>query len=97
MEALAQAAKSLVAANVWFPPIAAIRLVGHYGRMSDPSQYAGMTVNERLFTAGLLDAYDAAKKAKDRAEMVRLLTEVDLDNAAWSADTSLGRSENHGR
>ena len=52
-----------------------------------------MTVNERLSAAGLLGAYDAAKKARDRAGMVRLLTEVDVEDAAWSADTTLSRAE----
>ena len=52
-----------------------------------------MTVNERLFNAGLIDAYDAAKKARDRAEMIRLLTAVDVEDAAWSADTSLSRAD----
>jgi len=51
-----------------------------------------MTVNERLFDAGLLDAYHAAKKARNRAEMIRLLTEVDVEDASWSADRSLNRS-----
>ena len=60
--------------------------------MSNPSRHAGLNVNERLFTAGLLDAYDAAKKLKD-AEMIRLLSELDVEDAAWSADTSLGDAE----
>ena len=50
-------------------------------------------MNERLFDANLLDAYDAAKKARDRTEMIRLLTQVGVDDAAWSADTSLGRTD----
>jgi len=56
-----------------------------------------MTVNERLSTAGLLDAYDAAKKVRDRAEMVRLLNEVDVEDAAWSADTSLDSAAGDGQ
>jgi hypothetical protein len=44
-------------------------------------EYAGMTTNERLFTAGLLDAFDAAARRRDRAEMLRLLGAVDLDGA----------------
>ena len=73
------------------PPIADSGRDGHNGGMSDPSRYAGMTVNERLFDAGLIDAYYAAKEARDRAEMIRLLTEVAVEDAAWSADTSLIR------
>ena len=48
-----------------------------------------MTVNERLYTAGLIDAYDEARKTSNRAEMIRLLIQVDVENSAWSADTSL--------
>lgn len=61
--------------------------------MSNPSRYAGMTVNERLFDAGLLDAYDAAKQVRDRTEMIRLLTEAGVDDAAWCADISLGSTD----
>jgi hypothetical protein len=55
-----------------------------------------MTVNERLFDAGLTDAFDAAARARDRAEMIRLLIEVDVEDAAWSADTILKRPEPYG-
>ncbi len=41
-------------------------------------EYAGMTVNERLFSAGLLDAFDAAARRRDRDEMLRVLREVEL-------------------
>lgn len=44
-------------------------------------------MNERLFNAGLIDAYDAAKTARDRAEMIRLLTEVEVEEPAWLVDT----------
>lgn len=64
--------------------------------MNDRSRYAGMTVNERLFDAGLTDAFDAAARARDRAEMIRLLIEVDVEDAAWSADTILKRPEPYG-
>ena len=52
-----------------------------------------MTVNERLFTAGLLEAFDAAKEARDRTEMIRLLIELDVEDAAWSVDTILNRAK----
>jgi hypothetical protein len=64
--------------------------------MSIPSRYAGMTVNERLFDAGLLDAFDAAARARDRAKLIRLLTEVGVEDAAWSADTILERPDRYG-
>ena len=36
-------------------------------------EYEGMTWNERLAAAGLLDAWDRAARRMDRAEMVRVL------------------------
>jgi len=61
--------------------------------MNDQSRYAGLTVNERLFEAGLMDAFDAAARARDRAEVIRLLIEVGVEDAEWSADTILERPE----
>jgi hypothetical protein len=55
-----------------------------------------MTVNERLFEAGLMEAFDAAALAKDRAEMVRLLTELDVKDAAQSADSILRSAQRYG-
>ena len=66
------------------------------GCMNDRSRYEGMTVNERLFDAGLMDAFDAAARARDRAAMIRLLIDVDVEDAAWSADTILQRPERYG-
>src|SRR5438876_4173502 len=36
-------------------------------------EYQGMTWNERLVHAGLLDAWDRAAKRRDRGDMVRIL------------------------
>ena len=54
------------------------------------SRFEGMTTNERLFQAGLLDQWDAAVRGRDRACMLRVLAEVDLtDQAEAIADTVL--------
>ena len=53
-----------------------------------------MTVNERLFDAGLMKAFDAAKRAADRAKLIRILIEVGVEDAAWSTDTILGAPQN---
>jgi hypothetical protein len=37
-----------------------------------------MTVNERLFTRGLFERFDAAARRRDRNEMLSLLREVEL-------------------
>ena len=55
-----------------------------------------MTVNERLFAAELLDAFETATRARDRSEMIRILTGVDVDDAASSADTILREPEQYG-
>ncbi len=55
-----------------------------------------MTVNERLFDAGLMEAFDAAARVRDRAEMIRLLTDVHVEDAASSADTILEAPEHYG-
>jgi hypothetical protein len=40
--------------------------------------YSGMTVNERLFVAGLADAYDEAVATGDLGLMNRVLAQVNL-------------------
>jgi hypothetical protein len=53
------------------------------------SQYAGMTVNERLFTAGLLRDWDRAINSGDREAAIDILNRVDVDNASATVDTVL--------
>ena len=45
--------------------------------MSRPSEYElqGMTVNERLFSLGLIDQWDVAAKARDRDRMIQVLVQ----------------------
>jgi hypothetical protein len=64
--------------------------------MSNLSRYAGRTVNERLFDAALMDAFDSAARARNRAEMIRLLRDVDVDDAPSSADTILESPKSYG-
>ena len=42
--------------------------------------YDAMTVNERLFEAGLLDEYDNAVTSKDKKRLKDILTEVEVPN-----------------
>lgn len=42
------------------------------------NKYAGMTVNERLYASGLMDAFDKAVGEKNTAEVVRILHMVEL-------------------
>jgi hypothetical protein len=64
---------------------------------SDASQapsLSGMTVNERLFTLGLLDEFDALVRLRKRDEIVALLKRAELSDAdaLACADTALVRS-----
>ena len=42
------------------------------------SEFAGMTVNERLFHAGLMEQFDAAIEAKKRDAAISILQETEL-------------------
>jgi hypothetical protein len=51
--------------------------------------YAGMTVNERLAVAGLMQAFDKAVMARDRSAAIAVLRQVELsdEQAASTTDT----------
>lgn len=49
-------------------------------KMNEKMKYAGMTVNERLFTSGLIDSYYLALKRKDVSEIVNILKKIELDD-----------------
>lgn len=57
--------------------------------MAEAQSYAGMTINERLYAAGLMDQFDAAARARDRDAMISILNEVDVGDAAGSANAIL--------
>jgi hypothetical protein len=50
-------------------------------QIADTDRYAGLTTNERLFDAGLIDAYDRAAITKDRTKMIELLMAVEFSKA----------------
>lgn len=58
--------------------------------------YAGMTVNERLFVAGLLEEFDAAINARDREAAVELLRRVQLDHGEWTVDAVIADPGKYG-
>jgi iron uptake system EfeUOB component EfeO/EfeM len=42
-------------------------------------KYQGMTVNERLYVSGLMDAFDKAVKEKDIIKVKSILEDVELN------------------
>ena len=56
------------------------------------TDYSGMTTNERLFVAGLMDEFDAAVATRDRGALIRLLRRVDICHPEATADAILRRS-----
>ena len=56
------------------------------------ARFGGMTVNERLFDAGLMPDWDEAVGARDREWMIRILSAVELGNQAGQiADAVLAK------
>jgi hypothetical protein len=57
-----------------------------------------MTVNDRLFTAGLLGHWDAAIAADQREDAISLLMQVDVseDGAAATVDAVLANRSKYG-
>lgn len=60
-------------------------------------RYSGMTVNERLYDAGLLDRFNAAARDRNRDAMIALLASVGLeDDAPRITDTILANPTKYG-
>jgi hypothetical protein len=51
----------------------------------EEQDFGGMTVNERLFVAGLLQQFEAAINASDRERAVELLGRVSMSHASAAA------------
>jgi hypothetical protein len=66
-------------------------------RPSD-EQLRGMTVNERLFAYGLLDAWDEFARKRDRSQMIALLiqTAIDREQAERTVDAVINNPAMYG-
>jgi hypothetical protein len=62
----------------------------------DSEYYAGMTVNERLFDASLIDSFEVAARARDRTKIISLLQKVFVENPEFTADTILENPTKYG-
>ena len=62
------------------------------------SNYGGMTVNERLYEAGLMKSFDKAVRRRNRAEIVEVLLQVELspEQAAETTDAILSDPTRYG-
>jgi hypothetical protein len=65
-------------------------------KSSAAGDFSGMTVNERLFAAGLLLDFDEAAKHRDRERMINILRQVRVGTPEWSVDTILANPERYG-
>ena len=81
-----------------FHRLATCNLMGDIRKEAE-SSYDGMTINERLFVAGVLDQFDAAVRLGDRDKMIELLETVRIDSAGArrTADTILAHPTRYGR
>jgi hypothetical protein len=67
------------------------------GTATSNPDFRGMTTNERLAAAGLLESFDAAVRMQDRDRMIELLRRTDLgDEAIAIAETILANPERYG-
>jgi len=66
--------------------------------MHEKPEFGGMTVNERLFVARLVEQWDHAVNARDRDAMIEILTRVELPKteAGRIADTILANPAKYG-
>jgi len=55
---------------------------------SNPDEFAGMTVNERLVVGGQIDAWDAAARRRDSVRMIHILQIVGFTEAAATETTT---------
>lgn len=55
-------------------------------RRNKLDDFAGMTINERLFIAGLMDSFDKAIAENNKEEVIRILKKVNLNSETIEAN-----------
>jgi hypothetical protein len=55
-------------------------------RLIEQDNFAGMTINERLFVAGLMDSFDKAVTENDREGVISILKKVNLNSETIEAN-----------
>ena len=64
--------------------------------MADKSDYSGMTVNERLFTAGTLGVFDDAIRRRDRDAAIAILVAIEVEAPDHTVDAVLADPRRYG-
>lgn len=59
-------------------------------------RYAGLAMHERLEVAGLRAEFDAAANSRSPSDMVRMLAQVDIQDAGWLADVIIANPRRYG-
>ena len=62
----------------------------------DAAYFGGMTVNERLYDASLIDSFDLAARARDRTQMIMILRQVFVEKPEFTADAILENPTKYG-
>lgn len=62
----------------------------------DTPDFAGMTVNERLFEAGILDQWVNAARRRNRDAMIELLRRVKVASPERTADAIISNLQKYG-
>lgn len=65
--------------------------------MDQQDRYSGLTLNERLYDAGLMTAFDAARRDNDRVALIRLCHKVYVSDPEWTVDKLLATQPESGR
>jgi len=76
-----------------------IRAAGRMAQMRREAarlNYGGMTVNERLAIAGVMDAWDSAIEAGDRQGAIEILSPLGLSALTATVDGTLANPEKYG-
>lgn len=62
------------------------------------TDYSGMTLNERLYIAKLMDEFNSAIKRNDKENVIEILKKVDLDSteAAFIINTIYNNPKKYG-
>lgn len=59
-------------------------------------RFDGMTLNERLFSAGLIESFELAANQRDRHAIGAILRQVAVEDVEWTVDAILAAPHRNG-